>query len=730
MATTVTYNTVLVGGESNGDFQTNTFELLNQLAPDALGLSGGGFVSAYNSESLSNGFITLNFYSPAQKVIGTHRFAFDSDSDAVGQPKLTELANGNVLVVWDDDNSGDSGDQAAGMRAAIFQPNGVPVALDIDLVPIGEATGFTQVDVAATEGDGFVVAYAFGGDIFYRTYTDTGVQVGSHVIVNTITSGVQADPQVTVLQDGAFVVTWTDTNPTDQLIKARIFEANGTPRTGEFNASPGTGDNTQSSIAALKNGGFAVVYTDTGWSEPTGITLSIVSAAGAVGSPILVNSTSPTNEDSDADVTVLDNGFIAVTWSHAYSADDRDVFCRVFDQAGVEVIPQFDIVSTGYDQVSSAVSAMLGGMFITSWQDEAPDDEGGSIRSQVTEITRDVVGDATSDTFVGDALRDHIDGGDGNNTLSGAGGDDTLIGGAEFDSLIGGLGDDLIEGGLSTDTISGGDGDDEIYGNTKADPSGSTFGDLINAGAGDDKVRCSGGEDTVDAGIGADKLGGGAGHDQMFASDGQDKVKGQSGNDTLEGGYDSDTLNGGVGDDVLWAYKAEAIDLSGAGDYLNGANGADSLHGSGGADALVGLAGKDFLEGRSGADTLSGGNDKDILIGGAGADTLTGGSDKDVFRFEAITDSMTGAEDRITDLGNQDSIDLSAIDAKTGNPNDQAFTLVDAFTGQKGQLVVDYHSAGDYAGDTTIQGDVDGDGVADFTIVASGDRHNFSHFVL
>lgn len=42
MAFSISYFVTPVGGDASGDFQTNTFETGAQLAPDVLGLSGGG----------------------------------------------------------------------------------------------------------------------------------------------------------------------------------------------------------------------------------------------------------------------------------------------------------------------------------------------------------------------------------------------------------------------------------------------------------------------------------------------------------------------------------------------------------------------------------------------------------------------------------------------------------------------------------------------------------------
>ena len=106
---------------------------------------------------------------------------------------------------------------------------------------------------------------------------------------------------------------------------------------------------------------------------------------------------------------------------------------------------------------------------------------------------------------------------------------------------------------------------------------------------------------------------------------------------------------------------------------------------------------------------LSGGNGNDSLNGGAGNDIMTGGNGADLFAFTEI-----GGSDRIMDFnrGAGDKVNLAAIDAVTGGA-DNAFSWIGAgaFSGVAGQLRA-YSSGGNFF----VAGDVDGNGVADFTI--------------
>ena len=95
--------------------------------------------------------------------------------------------------------------------------------------------------------------------------------------------------------------------------------------------------------------------------------------------------------------------------------------------------------------------------------------------------------------------------------------------------------------------------------------------------------------------------------------------------------------------------------------------------------------------------------------------------------FATVSDSWKKGIDLVTDLTKADVIDLSAVDADSGNAGDQAFHLVGAFSHHAGELVVSYDAS---SGLTLVQGDVDGNGKADLIISVAGDLHGFTNFVL
>jgi Ca2+-binding RTX toxin-like protein len=122
-----------------------------------------------------------------------------------------------------------------------------------------------------------------------------------------------------------------------------------------------------------------------------------------------------------------------------------------------------------------------------------------------------------------------------------------------------------------------------------------------------------------------------------------------------------------------------------------------------------------------GNDQITGGRADDRLEGFGGNDKITGGRGADTFVFKSIRDSGPTSDDCdfIMDFSTRqkDRIDLSAIDANLSRKGNQAFSFIGAkeFGAKAGELR--YEKLESY---TVVEGDVNGDGVADFSIALKG----------
>lgn len=271
--------------------------------------------------------------------------------------------------------------------------------------------------------------------------------------------------------------------------------------------------------------------------------------------------------------------------------------------------------------------------------------------------------------------------------------------------------------GVTVENAVGGGGDDLIVANNVAN--------RIEGGAGSDTVSYETALSGVNVYLSNPNTNfGGAAGDKLYSIENvqgsayNDMIIGDNGDNVIDGGTGGrDILIGGGGNDtVSYAHATSGVGLSlshnqtsmgAAGDTISNF---ENAVGSEFNDAIGGGNGSNNLSGLGGDDILDGGNGKDVLNGGLGADRLTGGNGKDMFVF----DSIDTARDIITDFkANADQIDLSGIDAVDGTFDDDAFSFIgsSAFSNVAGEL---RYAAG------ILEGDVDGDGIADFSVQLLG----------
>ncbi len=406
-------------------------------------------------------------------------------------------------------------------------------------------------------------------------------------------------------------------------------------------------------------------------------------------------------------------------------------------------------------------SALAGGMSVNLTTNVGTQTSGGSGADGFAQI-ENAIGSAFVDTLVGEAGVNVLNGLGGNDVLQGLAGADTLIGGAGVDAadyrektaavvvtLSGAVNAGVSVGGVIEDTIReieyvyGGGGGDIL--------SGDASNNFLNGFAGNDVLRGGGGVDLLYGGSGLDTvdyrdkavaisitLNGVAVVDVTVGGVIEDKIQsleviyGGSAADTLtgdaftnlfRGGGGADQIDGGGGvDSVDFREKAVAVTLVLAG----GAAATASVGGVAedvirNVEVVYGGSGGDLFVGDGLANQLFGNAGNDTLRGQGGADVLTGGVGADLFVYNSLAESTvaTGGRDRIADfVSGTDDIRLALIDANTtaAAPGDQAFVLGALQSGVAGRLQVTANGAGQWL----VQGDVNGDGAADFAIDVTG----------
>jgi hemolysin type calcium-binding protein len=428
MSVTVSYSR----NSLHPEFRSNSFTFDHQLSPDLVGMPDGQFVSAYNTILGPN---ALEWYSAsASGPSGMPRFPAEGATRA-GAPSLTQLHNGNTLVVWDEHDPGDPG-----LKARLYGSNGV--ALGGELALINGTTPQTPRAAGLRDG-GFALAYGNdGGAAAVALFDDNG----NGSVLGIIPASPRTVLAVAALSDGGFVVTHTRGVGFfgSQQLYGRVYNADGSVRRAEFliesAGAPSEPDRflNGGNVVGLPNGNWAVAWDETGdLGGGTGIRLKIFNPTGdAVSGFIQVNAPSLANE-RQSDITVLPNGFIVVGWARPEDVGG-DIHGRIFDQDGNPIdLGEFALSSMGSIDRAPALAAVgPSGQFVTSWQDDTDDGSGGRITSVVSELVRHSAGDDADDTFTGDVLNDIMQGGGGNDSFRAGGGTNTIEGGAGSDTAV------------------------------------------------------------------------------------------------------------------------------------------------------------------------------------------------------------------------------------------------------------------------------------------------------
>lgn len=308
-------------------------------------------------------------------------------------------------------------------------------------------------------------------------------------------------------------------------------------------------------------------------------------------------------------------------------------------------------------------------------------------------------------------------------------GDDTLtntstgrIGGNIF---LGGGNDIYNNSGVITGFVDMGDGNDKFIG-------GGTINESVADGNGADNYKLGGGTDIFTAtgnigNDGIDIIDGGAGIDTYNCEFVTSALKINL--DTIS--HDFSPFNPGSGTVAAKSASAQGTDIGPLDtitgfENAKGGSAADLIYGSAVANDIRGGGGGDIIFGYAGNDNLSGDAGVDALIGGAGKDFLSGGSEADTFFFTSVKDSgLTAAtRDTIGDFqDNLDKISLAIIDANTAAVGDQPFhfigTNVNWDNSGQGQLRAYWTAIGQI-----IEGDINGDRKADFSIEIQDPQHN------
>ena len=184
------------------------------------------------------------------------------------------------------------------------------------------AGGQYTPDATSLSDGGYVVAWngrssgQTGDDgVFLRHYGSNGETITETTISSTI-SGTQNAVQVTTLEDGSYVASWSSNHSGKYQVYARIFDADGQPQGAEFLINEHADfDSYNKDILALNDGGFLVgwVTSDINGAQGDVYARQYDAEGNAQGEPFMLNDYMGNHQDR-IQLQQLEDGRIISVW--------------------------------------------------------------------------------------------------------------------------------------------------------------------------------------------------------------------------------------------------------------------------------------------------------------------------------------------------------------------------------------------------------------------------------
>jgi Ca2+-binding RTX toxin-like protein len=644
------------------------------------GLADGGFIVTWQEFTTSGDSsadryeIMAQVYTASGMPVGAKVHVNTTTTNIQSIPVVTTLTDGNLAITWNDLSKQGGDNSSSSIKGQIITTAGVKVGMEF-LVNTQTANAQSRSTITGLKDSGFIVAWddtsLQGGDastsaIKAQLFSATGTKIGTEFLVNTWTNAGQWEPDVAMLADGSFIISWQDSSgqggdASGTSVKAKLFRREpGAPTEGDDILTGTAGNDTIDGLGGNDNINGMAGHDSVNGGEGNDTLI------GHNGKDTLIGG-------NGNDSLLGGNGEDSWDLTNAHdSLDGGNGNDTLFGHDGN------DTLNGGADN-----DYLYGG------SDE------------------DVLGGGEgNDSLDGQGGYDSLDGGNGADTLSGGNGNDTLNGGDGADALTGADGNDVLSGGNDNDTLDGGEGSDSLSGGDGNDVlndagegnvtvSGGTGNDVINVhveepyivsidgGIGDDTLNVSiyGASGTLNGGEGNDIFnirspGGGATY--LTGGAGQDTYRlafvgnqfsitdfaAGAGGDIIDIPHIVQDIGLPAGTDpfaegVLWFEQdggnallkynrsgeiatlvvLENVTVSSltADNFMGYApdgvpppvmatEGDDTLTGTSGGDTIDGLGGDDSIDGLGGSDSLNGGDGNDTLRGGAGDDILTTGN--------------------------------------------------------------------------------------------------------
>ena len=649
------------------EFQVNSFTTGNQLRPSMAALVDGGWVVSWtsNGQDGSADGIYAQRYNAAGAAQGVEFQVNSFTSGDQLESSIAALADGGWVVSWTSARQDGSAD---GVYAQRYNAAGAAQGVEFQVNTFTTGRQF-ETSIAALADGGWVVSWTSNPlglaalSVHAQRYNAAGATEGVEFQVNTTLDN-QLLPSMAALANGGFIVVWTsfDQDGSDHGVNAQRYDAAGGKQGLEFQVNSfTTGDQFRPNIAALVDGGWVVSWSSSGGQDGSdfGIYAQRYNAAGArQGVEFQVNSFTSGDQLESSIAALADGGWVVSWTSLGQDGSGDGVYAQRYDAAGNAVV--------GLKLTGSAAADIIR---LDPGQLMAVDGAAGNdtiIGSRADDL---LFGGADNDTLRGNAGNDYLDGGVGVDIVAGGIGDDVYVIDSALDVVreAEGAGNDTINSSI-TKKLGANFENLTLTGVANINGTGNTASNIINGNSGNNILDGLAGEDVMSGGAGNDTYMVDNTFDNVeeLVGNGTDLVN-SSVSYALAGNIENLTLTGlasivGLGNEL-----ANTLIGNAAGNTLLGGNGSDTLIGHAGSDFLLAdngaENGNDTLAGGLGNDVLFGGLGLDTFV--FNTELSAANNFDNISRYNAADDTIHLSKLIFTALGLANTT-ITAAEFRTG----------------------------------------------------------------
>ncbi|MEZ6135354.1 MAG: LamG-like jellyroll fold domain-containing protein [Pirellulaceae bacterium] len=266
----------------------------------------GSFVVTWQRAGTNSGDIYFQRYNASGVAQGGNTVANTTTTNTQNHPDVAVNDDGTFVISWMSNAQDGSG---YGMYAQRFTAAGAKVGGEIQLAQTtlnNQWYGTIDNDSSGNFVATWMNSDGNGEGIFARRFSSSGTALGNEFQVNTWTSGDQGSPNVSVDDDGDFVITWHDASGHDGTgfgVYAQQYDSSGNAVGGETQIAQTTGNDQKDPTVAIHGTSAVIVWggngSQSGQTDSSGVFMRQYTLSGV--GPALANvvpGSQSTNEDT------------------------------------------------------------------------------------------------------------------------------------------------------------------------------------------------------------------------------------------------------------------------------------------------------------------------------------------------------------------------------------------------------------------------------------------------